>query len=55
MVQSFFALIPLWMDEWMDGWMDGQMNMPTLHIVSYFAGTDSFMRLNKPIITLFLT
>ena len=23
MVQSFFTLIPLWMDEWMDGWMDG--------------------------------
>ena len=29
--------------------------MPTLHIVSYFAGTDVFMSLHEPIITLFLT
>ena len=34
-------------DEWTD--------MPTLHIVSYFAGTDAFMSLHKSIITLFLT
>ena len=31
------------------------MNVPTLHIVSYFAGTDAFMSLHKSIITLFLT
>jgi len=31
------------------------MDMPTLHIVSYFAGTDAFMSLHKPIITLYLT
>ena len=30
-------------------------DMPTLHIVSYFAGKVVFMSLHKPIITLFLT
>ena len=29
--------------------------MPTLRIVSYLVGTDAFMSLHKPIITLFLT
>ena len=29
--------------------------MPTLHIVSYFAGTDAFMSLHKHLITLFQT
>ena len=33
-------------DEWTD--------VPTMHSVSYFAGTDAFMSLHKPIITLFL-
>ena len=31
------------------------MDVPTLHIVSYFAGTDVFMSLHKPIKNLFLT
>ena len=34
---------------------DGQMDVPTLHIVSYFACKDVFMSLHKPIVTLFLT
>ena len=34
---------------------DRQMDVTTLHIVSYFADTDVFMNLHKPIITLFLT
>ena len=39
----------------LDRQMDRRMNVPTLHIVSYFAGTDAFMSLHKSIITLFLT
>jgi len=30
-------------------------DVPTLNIVSCFAGTDAFMSLHKPITTLFLT
>ena len=37
------------------GGTDERTDVPTLHIVSYFAGTDAFMSLHKPIITLFLT
>ena len=39
-------------DRQTGGWMDEWMDVPTLHIVSYFAGTDAFMSLHKPIITL---
>jgi len=42
-------------DRQTGGWMDEWMDVPTLHIVSYFAGTDAFMSLHKPIITLTLT
>jgi len=41
-------------DRQTGGWMDEWMDVPTLHIVSYFAGTDAFMSLHKPIITLTL-
>ena len=33
----------------------GQVDVPSLHIVSYFDGTDVFMSLHKPISTLTLT
>ena len=42
-------------DRQTGGWMDEWMDVPTLHIVSYFAGTDAFMSLHKPLITLFQT
>ena len=49
----------LWTDGRADGRAGGRSirrtDVPTLHIVSYFAGTDAFMSLHKPIITLFLT
>ena len=35
------------------GWTE--TDVPTLHSTSYFADTDAFMSLHKPIITLFLT
>jgi len=35
------------------GWTE--TDVPTLHSMSYFADTDAFMSLHKPIITLFLT
>jgi len=35
------------------GWTE--TDVPTLHSMSYFADTDGFMSLHKPIITLFLT
>jgi len=41
-------------DRQTGGWMDEWMDVLTLHIVSYFAGTDAFMSLHKPI-TLTLT
>ena len=48
---------------WTGGRADGRAggrsvrrtDVPTLHIVSYFAGTDAFMSLHKLIITLFIT
>ena len=35
--------------------LDGRTCQHCIIIVSYFAGTDVFMSLNKPIITIFLT
>ena len=41
--------------EFANGWKDRWTDVPTLHIVSYFAGRDTFMSLHKLIITLFLS